>query len=246
MKRINMAASTILLLITFHYGNSQFADPKLLIDALRDKGIKTVGYPEFKSGFINASLAKRMSAKYKNDPAKSKVYKTNQPDARAIWFDMEKLDNFITKIKRSTADKSMNLKLGIRIYYVLYPDTLFDPGLRDLSKLVAGKHSLIMVPTYYDKRMNMNVDFSFMNVGNGDLPIPYYKIIDDHTLDTAIFSISQSFMYRLSNTTASHVAGADPTASIENHGGLSPPPENGGSFPTPSSAKATNILPKKP
>jgi hypothetical protein len=103
-------------------------------------------------------------------------------DARSVWFSLNRLKDFIATIE-SYVEKDTTTgcgghhcerELGIRIYFGAYGPTHAVP-----NPSYAGKHTLVMIPTYRDfsqlNTPNENVDFDprYMNacglpVGNID------------------------------------------------------------------------------
>ena len=190
-------------------------------------------------GLINSLVAETMSADYKADAGKSTVKDSTgkkQTDALSIWFDLETVKKFIDKIDKSIPKSATRPLLGIRMYYAKYPSVYGltqKTGLQTLSKQVAYRHTLFMVPTYYDKQANLNVDFNFDLVGNPAHPTPYFKLL--HTglgeAPPSILGLSNDqFIYKQK---AARVKSFED--GIQNHGGLMPPPAGQGTFPTPAS-----------
>jgi hypothetical protein len=142
------------------------------------------------------------------------------------------LRDFVNRIDRSVI-KTKDTKLGVRIYYALYPDSSqWDsyPDLTDLTATaVAGKHTIFMVPTYryyYNyKAKPIDVDFDVNAVVHGQ-PKPFKKD-QVSTLKPLILGFPPKkelpVLVDTRNRNAREI--------IENHGGISPPPDNG-IFPT--------------
>jgi len=103
-----------------------------------------------------------------------KEYKTNQwdllntnsqftskainQDARAIWFDLETLKQFVYHIEKTTKDQDNTItpdKLGVRLYYATYPGQDEMNKFADLTQTVRSTslvnyhnlHTVVMLPT---------------------------------------------------------------------------------------------------
>jgi hypothetical protein len=175
-------------------------------------------------GLIDYNLALRMSADYANDDGKSFIYdghtNTMQPDARSIWFDLNKLKKFIGFIESSLCKASCvkTDSFGVRLYFAKYPGEADMKKLSDLYGVpleYAHHHTLFMVPTFWDPVRNRNIDFDPRQPVSGC----QLKQID---------STSKGVYIQFTQTPGS-------TSQEQNHGSLMPPPAGaGGSFPTPA------------
>ncbi len=98
------------------------------------------------------------------------------PDAHSIWFDLDTIKKFIYHIERNVIKNSTitDNKLGLRIYYAAYPklSEFTNPYNKDiafmatdpLKKQYATRHTLIMIPTIFNKDLNGDVDFNPLDV----------------------------------------------------------------------------------
>ena len=120
-------------------------------------------------------------------------------DARSVWFSLTTLKKFINTIETQSCGSTCPPQLGIRIYYAEYPNVASLPS--DIDPLCAGKHTVLMVPTYHDVPGNKDVDF------------------DPQKWDKTTCTVSSVF----DTATTMCALGADIAA--QNHGGLTPPPD---------------------
>lgn len=171
-------------------------------------------------GLVEFAAARRMAELYAQDISKNFVWhngvKTDSLDARSIWFDLKRIKSFIGYIEAKLCKDSC-IKTdgyGIRMYYAKYPDTVEMRnyrGLEDVPAAYANRHTLFMVPTYWDEARGLNIDFDPMiTVNNCKL-----RPIDSTTKE--IFSTY-------------FVVGTGGTEQ-QNHGSLIPPPAGKGNFP---------------
>jgi hypothetical protein len=141
---------------------------------------------------------------------------TGAQDARNIWFDISRMKQFIGYIESALCQSGCNenTHLGIRFYYAKYPDKNTMTGLPDLTGVpleYAWHHTLFMMPTYWDPVKKANIDFDPGGLGKNCVLAPVDPIK------------GHAFI-----ATGPSETGLDG----ENHGGLRPPPDNSGSFPT--------------
>lgn len=200
-------------------------------------------------GLLDATLAHQMSLDYANDLWKSKVNEIPggsvppntarvagnhyADDATAIWFDLETLKNYIARVENSVAGAPNPPKLGVRIYYAKYPKRLDSPSLRDLSDSVISKHTVFLVPTYVSADYLYPVDFNIEDVGpDKSKPIPFFLSMEKPASVASIYAPGVTAL-KLND----HNIYAKDDTSIQNHGGLSPPPDPG-VFPIPSGVSA--------
>lgn len=135
------------------------------------------GYtPGEESGFVAYTTALSMHLDYKNDDGKKYVWdnsrKMNIEDATSVWFDLPKLKRLIGYIENSMCTNGCkdSTRLGIRFYYAKYPDADRMASLEDLKMLPANyahRHTLFLVPTYWDPSAGADVDFDPMQVKKG-------------------------------------------------------------------------------
>jgi hypothetical protein len=256
MKRVLIITNIILFWIVV----VQSCGPDGAKSTVQNIGTLDTGFHELRfkddtiTGLLDANLAKEMSEDYYSDMSKEYVeYKgtydgsgnvvvpmKSRRDASAIWFDIETLQAFINRAKHSVGSNCRK-KLGIRIYYAKYPDDFANkPSLRGLNDDVKSKHTVFLVPTVWDDDYNMNIDFNMEAVGDSCKPVPFYKVMN---VKPGVFvpGYSALTVARPNNTYKEMLL--EDTA-IQNHGGLSPPPDPG-TFPTPSEGPAASKVGKK-
>ena len=134
-------------------------DEEIVIDP--EVGLKDDCFTRFT---LQRTLVEEMTLKYKNtqlqhinnemDFYDDKGEVDEQGDARAIWFSLDVLEEFICQIK--TESKLDSEDLGIRIYYAAYPekeqwDRFIDLKRYDTKYGVKDsyqeRHTLVLVPT---------------------------------------------------------------------------------------------------
>ena len=182
---------------------------------------------------LNAMLVYYLAKNYKNQQLaaiNSGLFAgagANPPtagDARSVWFDLETIKRFIYEIESQTCGKCDNSSkvLGIRIYYGAYPDssawrdTAWRGALESVPMAYAGKHTVMMVPTYHDDETNAEMDFDPNHVTQG---------CDFTNIETFYSNMKTN---PPSSITLTVLAGMNGTA--QNHGELVPPPFSGASI----------------
>jgi hypothetical protein len=196
-------------------------------------------------GLIEDSLAIKMSELYASNLNKSKItvgrgLKTD--DTRSVWFSLSTLKAFIDEIDRSIPVSDKRPKLGIRVYFGIYPalkEYKNYQSLTDLNPIMTqSRQSVFFVPCYMDSTDHTKyIDFNYNYVGNPDYPTPYSKLLDSGIKTKSASLVpgfnKRDFIYQASPTNPPSVMYKD-GESIENHGGMVPPPAGSGTFPTPS------------
>jgi len=179
----------------------------------------TMDYSEIPlEGVVNGDLIRSMSEAYQRDLGKSKIaYAENSADAKddalSITFDLEKIKNFIWHMETSVcrANCKKDTKLGIRFYYIKYPqgvDTSNVPSdLEGVLSSNANKHALVMVPAYLSGNEWYDFNYDMLREGSCD------------------------FNATISKQGNPKSAGLLSIGSGTNHGGIGPPPEPG-TYPT--------------
>jgi hypothetical protein len=127
----------------------------------------------------------------------------NEIDARSAWFSLDTLKRFIHEIEQSACSScGDSLRLGVRIYYGTYPETnqWVPATMAGVNPKYAGHHTLLMVPTYWEKQDLANIDFDPRHASGSCIPSDLRTIPG-----------------------ASAVGFLEPT-SFMNHGGNWPPP----------------------
>lgn len=210
--------------------------------------MKEMGYSDpFTSGLISFDAADSMSKLYRMDTRKASFISDPEPgsrvsfikrDATSIWFTLDELKGFVQKIEACQPKRKGAYKpqLGIRIYYAKYPHSLTNfTTLSGLSPDVAGMHTLFMVPTYNDTALHLNVDFNVDFVGSDSShPVPYYKLSPEQKKTASILGFQPPVWRDMVRVNTARTTGSISRDVIINHGGLSPPPDSLGSFPTPA------------
>jgi hypothetical protein len=157
---------------------------------------------------ITYEEAHEMSLHYSRDTGKQYVYKdfhvTQQKDALNINFDLVELKNFIEAIEKYACDYKCTDRLGVRIYYGRYP-TKKVMSDREWKLGNANRHTVFMVPTYWNPVMEKSIDFDCTQGCRAKFEPGKYAFIL-----SALGQYDQD---------------------AKNHGGMMPPPE-GGVFPT--------------
>jgi hypothetical protein len=105
-------------------------------------------------------------------------------DARAIWFDLETLKQFMYQIEHNAGknySESKDKTLGVRIYYAAYPENdkmrAMTPSQTDpnfsFNPTYEKLHTLVMIPTIAEKN-GENYDFNPQDVStyNGYTRMP--------------------------------------------------------------------------
>ena len=187
-------------------------------------------------GLTDYNLARKMSMDYKADAFKGKVWGSDGAnDATSIWFSLDRLRDFMAAVDSSVSQGSCKPRLGIRIYFIKYPsDMSAYASLQELNGPVGNHHSIMMVPTFMDTiefgtpGAPKNVDFNFKDIGNDSCrPQPYFKSTSGSFNSILLFSpVTDYFPGRKRPGLL---------ANFLNHGGLTPPPDEEGTFPTPAS-----------
>lgn len=156
----------------------------------------------------------------------NKVMPSTDPDAHSIWFDLDTIKKFIYHIEKNVkANSTIDEKLGLRMYYAAYPDSLQfnktgNEDLKDLGKnattrMYGLKHTIVMIPTIFNSSYG-NVDFN---------------PLDENTYKGYITTVKKSEVQGDTILTADYLtAGYNPMALTptsrvvsRNHGSLIPP-----------------------
>jgi hypothetical protein len=175
------------------------------------------------TGLITANSARMMSLAYKEDVGKLMIHNgtvsTGMLDARSAWFNLNVFKKFIQMVEDTVCESGCKgLELGIRFYYAKYPSAsglISRDDLKSVRSDYANHHTLFMVPAYYDRARDKYIDFDPGKLKNGCTPAPF-----DYSDSTTTALI---MMVPLNNSLTLD-------GSVQNHGGLAPPPDNGGTF----------------
>lgn len=169
-------------------------------------------------GMISYAAALKLSEDYISDSGKKFIGKganyTKQQDTRNVWFSLPKMKAFISYIEQraciSNCEKSK--RLGIRVYFAKYPGS-DNTSFGQIQDDYKNHHTVFFTATYYDVAAKMNVDFDPAHVKENC----GFRPIHDPVKDSVFMAVPL-----LGST------GGDQ----QNHGGLVPPPDGKGSFPT--------------
>jgi hypothetical protein len=103
------------------------------------------------------NLVTNMVNNYKQNQLKSIKNCANINDARACWFDLERLKDYICRLETEVTERGCidPSNLGLRFYYAAHSKT---QPLEGVPSNYRGLHTLIIIPTYVDEKGN-NVDF---------------------------------------------------------------------------------------
>lgn len=193
---------------------------------------KSIVKPNAASAYtlVNASLVDLMGINYRtnyinpsrNFGTKKVNYNT---DSRSCWFGLDKLESFIADMK--TANPLMN---GLRFYFIQYPNdqATWDkyPYLKDISPLYKNRHTLMMIPTYFDG--TYDVDFDPRKNGTDGKPANIVDVMDKLIKNEAT---EPNILQSTNNATKAPVLMPKGTStsstddpSIINGGSLIPPP----------------------
>jgi hypothetical protein len=153
-----------------------------------------------------------------NNTARTCITKPNWPngrrrDAMSMFFDLEKIKNFIWQVERSVCKSGCDtsIKLGVRFYYIKYPNNIAGiDGLEGVPPDYKDKHALAMVPIYQNKTDSKWYDFYFKPNESIIGPCVFYRPLRDPGDGNFV-------TYAL--------LGGDGDGT--NHGGVGPPPEPG-------------------
>lgn len=168
------------------------------------------------AGVISDGLLTDLLKLYQKDKGKSYITRTHGEinpveDARSIWFPLDKIKHYIWYIEHHVCEAGCydKMKLGLRFYYIKYPDNLKGPDvpleIRSLPASYAGHHSLVMVPGYIYK--NKLIDFDPASLTQGCNPRRLH--LHNQVTDTVRIGLTL-------RETGIDING-------ENHGGIEPP-----------------------
>lgn len=208
---------------------------------------------------IDASLVKIMANNYRdfyvNTYFKKKPQvqdKTNgifnNIDSRSIWFSSKKIKEFMADMERESLACGDSLS-GIRFYYIKYPEKKIWDGYKyfvasNLPQNYQNRHSLMLVPTYYNKTTQFHTDFDPREYEAPGKPKDMSTVMDSLiTLEGE--NTKSNLTPGLINGKAA-IMGPDNSganANMANGGGLIPPYPPAGSFrlATPSLGIKINV-----
>ncbi len=109
---------------------------------------------------------KTMVSKYRSErqeiinrnPDLQKQYGDNFMDSRCSWFSIDELKKFIAEVERNNPRTKLS---GLRMYYTVYPAKQENESsyLKSIPEQDRNHVSLVLIPTYYDEKNHMEVDF---------------------------------------------------------------------------------------
>jgi hypothetical protein len=130
---------------------------------------------------VEANLVQKSIADYRDFYSnRISINGKSQKDARSVWFSLEQLKNFIYHIEYNTCKNGCNKALGVRIYFLRYPDKNNWGSYPHLMKSnpdasYANLHSVLFIPTYFDGQYDS--DFDPRRINNC-IPEPMGKVMD--------------------------------------------------------------------
>lgn len=225
MKKL-LIVTNVLTIVAFMFfagcNGSEPAEPVAVVGA-------TNCYPAATSGTqfngLSALLAYKLAKNYKNNQLVAinnalfpGAANGSDGDARSVWFDLETLKRFIYEIESQTCGKCNNSSkvLGVRIYYGAYPDStawsdsMWTTALAGVPSNYAGKHTVMLVPTYHNAATNAEIDFDPKHVTTG---------CNFTNIESFYETMKEG---QLANVTLTVLSGMSGTA--QNHGQMIPPP----------------------
>ena len=182
---------------------------------------------------LTAAIIQKMSEAYAKDKGKAHIYDTtgiltDKEDALHVVFDLEKIKAlvYMMESKRCINKCADNIELGIRYYFIKYPGDLRigrneGDGLDNLDSTYRNKHSLAMVPAYWDKAKDKWIDYNPWT-SSSDVCYP--------SIPKILNNASASAEQKGGKETLKPTLFLEPTNGGKNHGGLGPPPSPG-TFP---------------
>ena len=113
---------------------------------------------------VDAKVVKLLMDNYKRRWDKIKIDDKAQEDARWAWFSLNQLKNMIQEMETNVLNGSKlgSPELGIRFYFIEYPDSVAFKSNSYFAKIPATyqkRHSLLLVPTYKNGEKNEDFDF---------------------------------------------------------------------------------------
>lgn len=151
---------------------------------------------------IDASLATLLAENYRNFYVNTFIKKMptaidkangtrNNEDARTIWFSSEKIRDFMNDVEAKSLGSSGHDSLsGLRFYYIRYPENKVVNNINPWTKYAyfnknglptnyQNKHSLMIVPTYFDKESQTHIDFDPRKYDSNNKPVAISKVLKD-------------------------------------------------------------------
>jgi hypothetical protein len=222
MKKISTICNLILITVIYFYAckNIQRSSTESIGNCKSSICMDYTNQPI--PGLIRYGLLKKMSHDYSSDswkrliqPASNEDNKNgtiNQLDALSTWFSLEKIKKYIWYIESTFCKNGgdTSLRLGLRFYYIKYPDIMSKSGrysdddLQGVNTKYANHHSLVMVPGFYNESGQL-IDFDprFINSNGKPMLLNDKKAFQDTTYVIALFLLE---------------------GEGDNHGGIRPPP----------------------
>jgi hypothetical protein len=203
---------------------------------------------------IDASLAKMMAENYRNFYVNTFLKKMptvmdqangtrNNNDSRSVWFSIKKLKDYIRDMEASSLSCSTQDSLsGLRFYFIRYPERDLKKAdnawnqygyfsKTNMPKDYANRHSLMIVPTRYDKSADLDIDYDprFCTAGKFDnLSIVMKRLISLEKSENTLNRVNAGSDLAKSSFITSDDSDAGSVA--VNRGSIIPPPyQQGGS-----------------
>lgn len=217
MKKAMIAANILFFIIVGFYACNQQkteADPCQQLHAKDYSGKPMKGY-------LDVNLAKEIADLYYGDKDKAYISDaggiTNIEDAKAVWFDLETLKQYIWQIEDTLCKQGCNidsLGLGMHVYFAKYPDSSLISQF-GVDPKYAMHQTVFLTATY--KGQKGNIDFDPFHPGA------------DKCKPTPLGAYLQR---SASSREGMKLGGGDGDAGVLNHGNLAPPPSGTGEFPS--------------
>ena len=169
MKKVLIASNVVLLSAAIFFGCSHNILPATPPKFSTCEHCKDFTKEKFEG--IPAGLAYQMISNYKTSrwDTYTIAAKPSATDARSVWFSLDTLKRFIWNLEQEVCNnKCVDQKdLGLRFYYAEYPKeadwTALDSETGAIAlahkNLYEFLHTVVIAPTYYSEKSQLNVDF---------------------------------------------------------------------------------------
>ncbi len=184
----------------------------------KDNNTLLLDYRNKQFNGLSSDLIKDAVKNYKNST--TYPYAPSNPigtsDSRSVWFNLDVLKKFIWTVETQSVKNGFNKYelegLGLRLYYIRYPQESFETYGADLDgvpRKFQDKHSILMVPTYYDPESQTCKEFDPKEFTGGK-PTPFKELLKDSLRRLTVMP----FVYRTTGLGF---------MTVQNHGDLTPP-----------------------
>ncbi|HEY0612187.1 MAG TPA: hypothetical protein VGD35_21080 [Chitinophaga sp.] len=159
-------------------------------------------------------------------PSKGDAAANQFQDARFVTFPMDTIKKFIWKVEQLLAlrehkDSSGRLikpcDLGIKFYYAAYPGLMSEPDITHTKK---GRHTLVLVPTYWESKLKTYVEFFPGYVNSAGRPFPFSFLASAAFQNQTQYKALAKRVPQMLWTVSSDIDAG------KNEGNLCPPPDN--------------------